>query len=63
MKQNQDFGSFRIENGRVFVRDLALIQAVREELRQELPEEKVTLEVIHLASMPQPTAPSYSTLA
>jgi phage terminase large subunit len=62
--KNQDFGTFRIAaDGRVFVRDLALLQAIREELHQEVMSEKVTTDVIHAASMPQYSPVSYSTLA
>lgn len=62
-KQAQDFGGFRISaDGKVLVRDLALLQAIREEMHQEAVLEKVTVDMIHVASMPQPT-PVYSTLA
>jgi uncharacterized Fe-S radical SAM superfamily protein PflX len=61
-KQAQDFGGFRIStDGKVFVRDLALLQAIREEMHQEVVTQKVT-DVIHVASMPQ-YQPAYSTLA
>jgi hypothetical protein len=59
----KDFGSFRIaENGRVLVRDLALLQAIREEMNQEVVSEKVALDVIHVASMPQHNTSTYTTL-
>jgi hypothetical protein len=64
MKQNHDFGTFRIsENGRVFVKDLALLQAIREEMTQEMVSEKVALDVIHVASMSHYTTSAYTTLA
>jgi hypothetical protein len=65
MKQelNKDFGTFRLENGRVFVRDLALLQALRDETHQEAIAEKVTVDVIHVASMSQYTSSAYTTLA
>jgi hypothetical protein len=64
MKQEKNFGTFRIaEDGRVFVRDLAMLQAIREEMHQEVMSEKVTVDVIHAASMPQYSPASYSTLA
>jgi hypothetical protein len=67
MKQEKDFGTFRIAaNGRVFVRDLALLQALREEMAQEAVKEKVALDVIHVASMShynQDTYTNYTTLA
>jgi hypothetical protein len=64
IKQNQDFGTFRISaDGRVFVRDLAMLQAIREEMHQEVMSEKVTVDVIHAASMPHYSPASYSTLA
>jgi hypothetical protein len=64
MKQEKDFGTFRIaDNGRVFVRDLALLQAIREELHQEVVSEKVIVDVVHVASMSQYSAANYTTLA
>jgi hypothetical protein len=66
MKQelNKDFGTFRIaENGRVFVRDLALLQALRDEMHQEVVAEKVTVDVVHIASMSQYSNSAYTTLA
>lgn len=64
VKQNQDFGTFRISaDGKVFVRDLALLQAIREEMHQEVVSQKVTVDVVHVASMPQYSPASYSTLA
>jgi hypothetical protein len=63
INQNQDFGTFRISaDGRVFVRDLALLQAVREEMQQEVVTEKVALDVVHVP-VPQYSPVSYSTLA
>ncbi len=64
MKQEKDFGTFRISaDGRVFVRDLALLQAIRDEMHQEVVTEKVMVDVVHVASMPQYSPVSYSTLA
>jgi hypothetical protein len=64
MKQEKNFGTFRIAaDGRVFIRDLALLQAIREELHQETVTEKVTIDISHIAAMPQYSAASYSTLA
>lgn len=64
MKQAQEFGTFRISaEGRVFVRDLALLQAIREELNQEAVTEKVTVDMAHVASMPHYNPASFSTLA
>jgi hypothetical protein len=64
VKQTQDFGTFRIAaDGKVFVRDLALLQAIREEMHQEAVNEKVTVDVVHVASMPHYSPASYSTLA
>jgi hypothetical protein len=60
---NKDFGTFRLENGRVFVRDLGLLQALRDEMHQEVVSEKVTVDVIHVASMSQYNSPNYTTLA
>lgn len=63
MKLNKDFGTFRLENGRVFVRDLALLQALRDEMHQDVVSEKVTVDVIHVASMSQYSNSAYTTLA
>ena len=63
MKLNKDFGTFRLENGRVFVRDLGLLQALRDEMHQEVVSEKVTMDVIHVASMSQYSSSNYTTLA
>lgn len=63
MKLNKDFGTFRLENGRVFVRDLALLQALRDEMHQETVSEKVTMDVVHVVSMSQYNTSAYTTLA
>jgi hypothetical protein len=63
MKSSKDLGTFRLENGRVFVRDLGLLQALRDEMHQEVVSEKVTVDVIHVASMSQYNSPNYTTLA
>jgi hypothetical protein len=68
----KEFGTFRISaEGRVFVRDLALLQAIRDELHQEavmekvmtekVLVEKVPMDVVHVGGMPP--QPIYSTLA
>jgi hypothetical protein len=63
-KLAKDFGTFRITaNGRVAVRDLALLQAIREEMNQEVVSEKVALDVVHVASMSQYNTSTYTTLA
>jgi hypothetical protein len=63
VKQAQDFGGFRISaDGKIFVRDLALLQAIREEMHQEVVTKKVTVDVVHVASVPQ-YQPVYTTLA
>ena len=64
VKLSQDFGTFRISaDGRDFVRDLALLQALIEEMQQEVVTEKVALDAVHVMSMPQYAPASYSTLA
>jgi hypothetical protein len=64
MKLEKDFGTFRITaDGRVTVRDLALLQAIREEMQQEAVSEKVDLDVVHVASMTHYNTPNYTTLA
>jgi hypothetical protein len=69
MKSTKDFGTFRIAGsveqggGRVFVRDLALLQALRDEMNYEVVNEKVTVDVIHVSSMSQYNSSAYTTLA
>ncbi|MGL4610798.1 MAG: hypothetical protein ACRCYY_14140 [Trueperaceae bacterium] len=51
MKQEKNFGSFRISaDGRVFVRDLALLQALRDDFAQDALHERVATDAVHVTS-------------